>query len=82
MRTVFCVKLGSCGLDAPPSGPLGERIYNEVSAEAWEMGREDEDDPNEYRLPFRRSAVLVAKHMEDSSSATRRRPRRIVPEKT
>lgn len=39
-RMVECVKLGKTlpGLEAPPfPGPLGERIYNEVSAEGYEL---------------------------------------------
>lgn len=39
-RTVQCVKLGKelPGLEKPPfSGPLGERIYNNVSAEGYEL---------------------------------------------
>jgi len=42
-RTVQCVKLGRelPGLDKPPfPGPLGERIYNEVSQQAWDMWQE------------------------------------------
>ena len=38
VRMVKCVKLGRelPGLDAPPfPGPLGERIFNEVSRQAW-----------------------------------------------
>lgn len=37
-RTVNCIKLNKelPGLDAPPMpGPLGERLWREVSAEAW-----------------------------------------------
>ena len=37
-RMVKCAKLGRelPGLDAPPfPGPLGERIYNEISRQAW-----------------------------------------------
>jgi Fe-S cluster biosynthesis and repair protein YggX len=37
-RTVKCIKLQyeAKGLDYPPyPGPLGQRIYNEVSEEAW-----------------------------------------------
>ena len=37
-RTVKCVKLGKelDGLDFPPyPGPLGKRIYENVSKEAW-----------------------------------------------
>lgn len=39
-RMVQCVKFGRelPGLDAPPfSGPLGVRIYNEVSQQAWAL---------------------------------------------
>src|SRR3990172_6137218 len=39
-RMVFCVKLQQelPGLDAPPwPGPLGQRIYEQVSEEAWMM---------------------------------------------
>lgn len=42
-RLVNCVKLGRelPGLDAPPfPGPLGERIFNEVSEQAWQMWKE------------------------------------------
>ncbi len=37
-RTVQCIKLGRAaeGLDFPPyPGPLGQRIYENVSKEAW-----------------------------------------------
>ncbi|MBI3942456.1 MAG: oxidative damage protection protein [Chloroflexi bacterium] len=37
---VMCAKLGRFlpGLDRPPfPGPLGERIYNEISRQAWQM---------------------------------------------
>ena len=39
-RMVNCVKLGRelPGLDAPPfPGKLGERIFNEVSRQAWNL---------------------------------------------
>lgn len=44
-RTVFCVKLGRDlpGLPRPPfPGPLGDRIFNEVSLQAWELWREQQ----------------------------------------
>ena len=87
-RKVFCVELKRelPGLDAPPwPGPLGQRIYDEVSAEAWEMWEERmKMILNEYRLlPFQKEAqALVAKHMEEfffgSDSAA---PPGFVPEK-
>jgi len=70
-RIVHCVKLGRDlpGLPAPPwPGPLGQRIYEQVSAEAWEMWEERmKMILNEYRLlPFQKEAQeLVAKHMEE-----------------
>ena len=70
-RKVFCVKLKRelPGLDAPPwPGPLGQRIYEQVSAEAWEQWEERmKMILNEYRLlPFQKEAqALVAKHMEE-----------------
>ncbi|GAC1360182.1 MAG: hypothetical protein NVS4B12_27250 [Ktedonobacteraceae bacterium] len=39
-RTVYCVKLGRelPGLDKPPfPGPLGQRIYEQVSKQAYDM---------------------------------------------
>jgi Fe-S cluster biosynthesis and repair protein YggX len=70
-RIVHCVKLQQDlpGLDAPPwPGPLGQRIYEQVSADAWEMWEERmKMILNEYRLlPFQKSAQeLIAKHMEE-----------------
>ena len=70
-RTVHCVKLRRDlpGLDAPPwPGPLGQRIFEQVSAEAWEMWEERmKMILNEYQLrPFEKEAQrLVAKHMEE-----------------
>jgi Fe-S cluster biosynthesis and repair protein YggX len=70
-RTVFCVKLRRelPGLDVPPwPGPLGQRIYEQVSAEAWEMWEERmKMILNEYRLlPFQKEAQqIVAKQMEE-----------------
>ena len=70
-RLVKCVKLGRelPGLAAPPwPGPLGQRIYDQVSAEAWEPWEERmKMILNEYRLlPFQKEAqALVAKHMEE-----------------
>ena len=70
-RKVFCVKFQKelPGLDAPPwPGELGQRIYENISAEAWKLW-EDRMKMilNEYRLmPWQKEAQdLVAKHMED-----------------
>src|SRR6187549_2797863 len=71
MRTVHCVKLGRelPGLEeAPWPGPLGQRIYDSVSQEAWEMWEERmKMILNEYRLmPWQKEAQdIVAKHMEE-----------------
>jgi len=70
-RTVFCAKLQRDlpALDAPPwPGPLGQRIFEQVSAEAWEMWEERmKMILNEYRLlPFQKEAQqLIAKQMEE-----------------
>jgi Fe-S cluster biosynthesis and repair protein YggX len=70
-RTVFCRKFGRemPGLDAPPwPGELGQRIYDNISAEAWGQW-EDRMKMilNEYRLmPWQKEAQdLVARHMEE-----------------
>ena len=53
-RTIHCVKLGteSEGLDRPPyPGPLGKRIYDNVSKQAWAGWLEHQTRLiNEYRL--------------------------------
>jgi Fe-S cluster biosynthesis and repair protein YggX len=53
-RMVNCVKLGheAEGLDKPPfKGPLGQRIFDTVSKEAWKMWLEHSKMiVNEYRL--------------------------------
>jgi Fe-S cluster biosynthesis and repair protein YggX len=70
-RIVKCVKLHKDlpGLDAPPwPGELGQRIYENVSAQAWKLW-EDRMKMilNEYRLlPWQKEAQeLIARHMED-----------------
>ena len=69
-RTVFCMRLHKelPGLDAPTwPGPLGQRIFEHVSQEAWDEWEERmKMILNEYRLlPFQKEAQdLVAKHME------------------
>ena len=70
-RKVFCTKFQKemAGLDAPPwPGELGQRIYDNVSAEAWKLWEERmKMILNEYRLmPWQKEAQeLVKKHMED-----------------
>ena len=53
-RMVNCVKLGreAEGLDKPPiKGPLGERVFESVSKEAWKMWLEHSKMLiNEFRL--------------------------------
>jgi Fe-S cluster biosynthesis and repair protein YggX len=53
-RTVHCIKLGvdAEGLDKPPfKGELGERVFNNVSKEAWRKWLEHSKMLiNEYRL--------------------------------
>ena len=70
-RTVFCVKLQRelpALSEAPWPGPLGQRIYDNVSEEAWEQWEERmKMIVNEYKLlPFQKEAQeLIAKHMEE-----------------
>jgi Fe-S cluster biosynthesis and repair protein YggX len=70
-RRVFCAKLQKelPGLDAPPwPGALGQRIYENISAEAWKQW-EDRMKMilNEYRLlPWQKEAQeLMARQMEE-----------------
>ncbi|MGE3955773.1 MAG: oxidative damage protection protein [Vicinamibacterales bacterium] len=70
-RTVFCAKLQKQlpGLDSPPwPGELGQRIFNEISVDAWKQWEERmKMILNEYRLlPFQKEAQeLMARHMEE-----------------
>jgi len=70
-RTVNCVKLGKelPGLDSPPwPGELGERVFNNVSLEAWKLWEERmKMILNEYRLlPFQKEAQdLMARQMNE-----------------
>jgi Fe-S cluster biosynthesis and repair protein YggX len=70
-RKVFCQKFQKemPGLDSPPwPGEIGQRIYENISAEAWKLWEERmKMILNEYRLmPWQKEAQeLVAKHMED-----------------
>ena len=70
-RTVTCVKFQKemPALDEPPwPGELGQRIYENVSVEAWKLWEERmKMILNEYRLmPWQKEAQeMVAKYMED-----------------
>src|SRR5439155_1253711 len=70
-RKVFCVKFQKelPGLDDQPwPGELGQRIFENVSVDAWKLWEERmKMILNEYRLmPWQKEAQeLVAKHMED-----------------
>ena len=70
-RTVSCVKFQKelPALDEPPwPGELGQRIYENVSVDAWKLWEERmKMILNEYRLmPWQKEAQdMVAKYMED-----------------
>ena len=70
-RTVHCVKFQKDmpGLDTPPwPGELGQRIYENVSAQAWKLWEDRQKMIlNEYRLmPWQKEAQeVMARHMED-----------------
>ena len=70
-RTVFCKKLQRelPELETPPwPGELGQRVYDNISTDAWKMWEERmKMILNEYRLmPWQKEAQeLVAKHMQD-----------------
>lgn len=70
-RKVFCVKFQRemPGLDEPPfDSPLGQRIYESVSQEAWKMwGEHCKMILNEYRLnPANKSdQEILVKQMEE-----------------
>ena len=70
-RLVQCVKLKRelPGLDHPPfSGELGERIYQNVSQEAWAAYREHlKMVINEYRLTLgtQEANEMIERHTED-----------------
>ncbi len=69
-RTVHCIKLGreAEGLDFPPvPGPLGKRIYDSVSKEAWQQWlRHQTTLINENRLSLAdaRARQYLAEQME------------------
>jgi len=70
-RTVHCVKFQKDmpGLDAPPwPGELGQRVFENVSAQAWKLWEERQKMIlNEYRLmPWQKEAQeLISRQMED-----------------
>ena len=70
-RTVFCVKFQKQlpGLDAPPwPGELGQRVFENVSVDAWKLWEERmKMILNEYRLmPWQKEAQeLIAKHLDE-----------------
>jgi Fe-S cluster biosynthesis and repair protein YggX len=70
-RTVQCVKFQKImpALDAPPwPGELGQRVFENVSAQAWKLWEERQKMIlNEYRLmPWQKEAQeIIAKHMEE-----------------
>lgn len=68
-RTVHCVKLGidAEGLDSVPPGAFGQRIYDNVSKQAWQMWKEHQTRLiNEYRLSLAESSArkFLAAEME------------------
>ena len=70
-RMVRCVKFQKDlpGLDMPPwPGELGQRIFENVSAQAWKLWEDRQKMIlNEYRLmPWQKEAQeLIARHMDD-----------------
>ncbi len=68
---VMCVKFKQemPGLDEPPfDNPLGERIFNNVSAEAWRLWQEHcKMVINEYRLnpATKQAQELIVKQLEE-----------------
>jgi Fe-S cluster biosynthesis and repair protein YggX len=87
VRTVNCVKLGRelPGLEAPPwPGPIGQRIYENVSVQAWRMWEERQKMIlNEYRLlPWQKEAQeLIARQMEEFLFGESAAPPGYVPQK-
>lgn len=69
-RKIHCKKLGieAQGLDAPPyPGPLGEKIFEQISAEAWQLWLNHQTMLiNEYRLNLmeKSSREFLEKEME------------------
>ena len=70
-RTVNCVKLGreAEGLDRPMyPGPLGQRIYENVSKEAWDMWLKHQTmlvNENRLNLADQRAREYLKRQMEN-----------------
>jgi Fe-S cluster biosynthesis and repair protein YggX len=70
-RTVQCVKLGreAEGLDFPPyPGPLGQRLYESVSKEAWKGWLEHQKmlvNENRLNLSDAKARKYLAQQMEN-----------------
>jgi Fe-S cluster biosynthesis and repair protein YggX len=70
-RTVLCVKFQKelPGLDAPPwPGELGQRLFEQVSAQAWKLWEDRQKMIlNEYRLmPWQKEGQeLIRQHLEE-----------------
>ncbi len=69
-RTVHCIKLGreAEGLDTPPyPGPLGQRIFESVSREAWKAWLEHQKmlvNENRLSLADPKARKYLAEQME------------------
>ncbi len=69
-RTVTCIKLGheAPGLDFPPyPGPLGQRIFEQVSKQAWQHWLEHQKrlvNENRLNLADARARKYLAQQME------------------
>ncbi len=69
-RTVKCIKLGrdAEGLDFPPyPGPLGLRVYESVSKEAWKQWLEQQKmlvNENRLNLADKKSRDYLSQQME------------------
>jgi Fe-S cluster biosynthesis and repair protein YggX len=69
-RTVYCIKLGkeAEALDLPPyPGPLGQRIWQEVSKEAWAQWLKQQTmllNENRLNLADARARQYLVRQME------------------
>ena len=80
-RTVQCIKLGreADGLDfAPYPGPLGQRLYESVSKEAWAAWLKQQTMlVNENRLNLADARAQVSRATNGQSFLRRRRRHRV-----